>query len=71
MAVLIVTAVETSNLTIDEMFGSETEVLGEILPICRSVYHTAHMTWPGLERGTPRWESFDYPPDLRQANTHP
>jgi hypothetical protein len=43
----------------------ETEVLGEYLSQCRFVYHKSHMTWAGA----PRWETSDYPPELRYAIT--
>jgi hypothetical protein len=41
------------------MLGSRTEVLAENLPQCRFVHHKSHMTWPGIELGSPRWEAGD------------
>jgi hypothetical protein len=37
----------------------ETEVLGEDMPQRYFVHHKSHMTCPGLEPGTPRWEAGD------------
>jgi hypothetical protein len=39
--------------------AGETEVLGENVPQFRCVHHKSHMTWPGLEPGTPRLDSGD------------
>jgi hypothetical protein len=40
--------------------AGETEVLGENVLQCLFVYHISRITWPGVERGSPRWE--DGPP---------
>jgi hypothetical protein len=40
-----------------EWLEEETEVLRKNLPNCRFVHHKSHMTWPGLESGSPRWEA--------------
>jgi hypothetical protein len=36
--------------------AGETEVLGENL-----LHHKSHMTWPGIEPGSPQWEAADEP----------
>jgi hypothetical protein len=38
--------------------GGETEVFEVNLHQFHFVNHKSHMTWPELERGTPRWEAW-------------
>jgi hypothetical protein len=33
----------------------ETQVLGKYMPWYNLVHHTSHMTWPGMEPGSPQW----------------
>jgi hypothetical protein len=42
-----------------ERLARETKVLGENMLQCRFVHHKSRMTWPGLERGPPRWKAGD------------
>jgi hypothetical protein len=42
-----------------EWMGGETEVLGENLPRRHFVHHKSHLTRPGIEPGSPRWEASD------------
>jgi hypothetical protein len=39
--------------------GKETEVLAENLPQCHFGDHKSHMTLPGIELRSPRWEARD------------
>jgi hypothetical protein len=39
--------------------AGETEVLGENLPQRLFVHRKSHMTRPGFEAGSPRWEDSD------------
>jgi hypothetical protein len=58
------------QLQITDKYGElawETEILEENIPHCRFIHHKSHMTWPGIEPGTPRWECGDWPPELRQS----
>jgi hypothetical protein len=48
----------------------ETEVLRENLPQCLSVHQKSHMTWLGIEPGSPRWEAAEWPPELRHNQTY-
>jgi hypothetical protein len=40
-----------------EWVAAETEILGENLTQCWFVHQRSHMTWSGLEPGSPRWEA--------------
>jgi hypothetical protein len=40
-------------------YAGETEVLGENLHQRYFVHHKSHLTKPGLEPGSPRWEASD------------
>jgi hypothetical protein len=42
-----------------EWMAGETEVLGEYLPRRHFVHHKSHLTRPGIEPRSPRWEASD------------
>jgi hypothetical protein len=42
----------------------ETEVRGDNLLQCHVIHKKFHMTWPGIEKGLPRYEAGDYQPEL-------
>jgi hypothetical protein len=43
----------------ERRLAGETELLGEILPQRHFIHYKSHMTRPGLEPGSPRWEASD------------
>jgi hypothetical protein len=55
------------DYSVEWELGVETEVVEENFPQCYCVHHKSHMTWPALEPGMPRWETGDYPPELRHG----
>jgi hypothetical protein len=53
--------------TIGGMIATENDVLMENLPQCHFVHHKTKMTSPEIEPGLLRWETSDYPPELRHG----
>jgi hypothetical protein len=50
-------------MSVDQSVGKElageTEALIENLPQRHFAHHKSHMTWSGIEHGSPRWEASD------------
>jgi hypothetical protein len=47
------------EILVEWRLAGETEILGENLPQRHSVRHKSHLTRPGIEPGSPRWEASD------------